>query len=387
MRILYHHRVASCDGQAVHIEEMIGALRSLGHEVRVVAPSFGKTPGLRGQMGSENKWIKYIKVATPRAVYELLELAYSLVAYRQLRQAVEVFQPDFIYERYNLFLMAGLMLKKRMGIPMVLEVNSPLVYERSFHSGGLSLKRLAEWSEGTVWRGADVVLPVTRVLAEHVMGRGVASRRISAIPNGINATSFSSAPSPDVAKATLGLQGKLVLGFTGFVREWHGMDRVLDWMAVPRTPSKTHLLVVGDGPVREQLERQARRLGLNERITFTGVVHRDQVSSYVAAFDIALQPAVTPYASPLKLMEYLVMGKAIVAPDAPNLKEILSNGINALLFDHTRGGSFEEVLTALCVDQDLRFRLAREAKETINKLDLTWLGNARRVVSLVESLR
>lgn len=387
MRILYHHRTASRDGQVVHIEEMIDALRSLGHEVRVVAPALGQSSSVQGQMGSETGWVVHLKAAMPKAAYELLELAYSLVAYRQLRRAVKDFRPDFIYERYNLFLLAGLMLKKRLGIPLLLEVNSPLVHERSLHSGGLSLRRLAEWAEGTVWRGADMVLPVTRVLATHVEARGVPMQRILALPNGINEAHFSSAPSSEDAKTRLGLQGRLVLGFTGFVREWHGVDRILDWMATPSAPVTTHLLVVGDGPVREQLEAQARRLGLSNRITFTGVIHRDQVPAHVAAFDVALQPAVTPYASPLKLMEYLIMGKAIVAPDAPNLREVLSDGVNALLFDDVRAGSFEQALTTLCTGQDLRLRLAQGARETIARLDLTWLGNARRVVSLAESLK
>jgi hypothetical protein len=52
MKILYHHRTASKDGQAVHIEEMIDALRALGHQVRVVAPRADEDAGeAAGQMG------------------------------------------------------------------------------------------------------------------------------------------------------------------------------------------------------------------------------------------------------------------------------------------------------------------------------------------------
>lgn len=105
---------------------------------------------------------------------------------------------------------------------------------------------------------------------------------------------------PDGAKMRLGLEGAVVLGFTGFVRDWH-VHRIIDWMASPQAPQGTHLLVVGDGPVRAELEAQAQRLGLADRVTFTGVIHRDQVPSFVAAFDMALQlHVVTPYASPLK---------------------------------------------------------------------------------------
>jgi glycosyltransferase involved in cell wall biosynthesis len=236
------------------------------------------------------------------------------------------------------------------------------------------------------WRGADRVLPVTRVLAGFVKDYGVPEQRIVIIPNGINEAHFAVAPAPTIAKTERGLSGKLVLGFTGFVREWHGVDRVVRWMASPDAPANAHLLVVGDGPARAELETLARSLALEASVTFTGVIHRDQVPNWVAAFDIALQPAVVAYASPLKLMEYLVMGKAIIAPRTPNLLEVLTDGDNALMFDENVDGAFERALTRLCADEALRQQLAAGARASIGRLDLTWAGNARRVVELSRSL-
>lgn len=380
MRILYHHRTASKDGQAVHIEELIAALRAEGHEVRVVAPEVGDP----GKMGEQVGWVHRLKNSLPKAIYELLELAYSLHAYRKLKAAADAFHPDVIYERYNLYLLAGAMLAGRLDIPLLLEVNSPLVFERSRHSGGLALPGLAKWAEGKAWRAADWVLPVTRVLAGYVRDYGVPDERIAVIPNGINKAHFESAPDCDTAKAKLGLQGRLVLGFTGFVREWHGVDRVIDWMATPEAPANAHLLVVGDGPVRGALEAQAMKLGLEHSVTFTGVVHRDEVPACVAAFDVALQPAVTAYASPLKMMEYLALGKAIVAPRTPNILEILDDGDNAVMFDENVPGSLERALTGVCRDDALRSRLGNSARETIDRRQLTWIGNARKVATLAE---
>lgn len=128
MKILYHHRTASKDGQAVHIEEMIEALRSEGHVVQVVAPGAPDTtdsaPGQKsdGQMGGDMGWVHRLKAHLPKAVYELMEFAYSYVAYRKLVVAARAFKPDVIYERYNLFLLSGLMFKKRLDIPLLLGV-------------------------------------------------------------------------------------------------------------------------------------------------------------------------------------------------------------------------------------------------------------------------
>jgi glycosyltransferase involved in cell wall biosynthesis len=378
MKILYHHRTASKDGQAVHIEEMIGAMREQGHEVQIVAPDVGQ----EGEMGGNVGWVHKLKDALPKALYELLELAYSIVAYRQLKAAADAFKPDFIYERYNLFLLSGTMLKRRLGIPLLLEVNSPLVYERSQHSGGLALQWLAKWAEGKAWRSADYVLPVTAVLGGHASAYGVPAERIAVIPNGINEAHFANAPDQDTAKHQLGLSGHLVLGFTGFVRDWHGVDRVIRWMATTQAPANAFLLIVGDGPVREELETLATTLGIVHKIRFTGVVDRNKVPEHVAAFDIALQPAVTAYASPLKMMEYMVLGKAIVAPRESNLLEILTDQENALMFDGCSPCGLEDALNTLCKDAELRTRLAMGAKASIQRLDLTWRGNAKKVVAL-----
>jgi glycosyltransferase involved in cell wall biosynthesis len=64
----------------------------------------------------------------------------------------------------------------------------------------------------------------------------------------------------------------------------------------------------------------------------------------------------------------------------------LTDGENALLFDDQRAGSFEAALTRLCADDALRTRLAEGARQSIRQQNLTWLGNAKKVVGLVQSL-
>ena len=384
MKILYHHRTASSDGQSVHIDEMIAAFQDLGHEVRVVSPATASKDGSEKYMGSEVGWVRRLKLFLPRAAYEVLEFGYSLVAYWRLAVAVKEFKPDFIYERYNLFLLAGVFIKKRYGLPLLLEVNAPLVDERSKHSGGIRLEKFARWAEDYVWRQADYVLPVTHVLGNIIRERGVRASKIKVIPNGINKNAFLHAPSIDRAKVALGLEANFVLGFTGFVRDWHGVDKVLTWMASKAAPQNCFLLIVGDGPVRTDLEMQAVNLGLRDRVFFTGVIDHHLVPSHVAAFDVALQPAVTAYASPLKLMEYLALGKAVIAPSQPNLREILQDKKNSLLFDPKIPGDFEASLTLLCSDEVLREQISDGALKTIDHQGLTWRANARRVAELIE---
>lgn len=382
MRILYHHRTRSKDGQYVHIEEMIHALRTQGHEVIIVAPPSAETE----DFGSDAGAVAMLKRWLPKWFYELMELGYSLVAYRRLARAIREQKPDCIYERYNLFLPAGIWAARRYKLPLLSEVNAPILEERSRYDG-LALTRLGRWSQAYVWRNADMVLPVTQVLGDMVAAYGVDPKRIVVIPNGINGERFDSAPDVEAAKRALGLDNQLVLGFTGFVRDWHGLDKVLDLIAADPPDAQRHLLVVGDGPARAGLERQAQELGIAKRVTFTGIVGRDDVARHVAAFDIALQPAVVAYASPLKLFEYLALGKAIVGPSQPNIEEILRQDHNAVLFDPADPSGLARAVSRLCDDAALRKRVAENAQRTIDSMQLTWSANARKVVGLFGALR
>jgi glycosyltransferase involved in cell wall biosynthesis len=381
MRILYHHRIRSKDGQFVHLEEMVHALRSLGHEVEIVGPRHVESE----EFGADAGFVAVLKRRLPQALYELLELGYAVADLRELNRAIRRFRPDVIYERYNLYFPSGVWARRRHRLPLLLEVNAPLFEERS-RFDGIALRRLARWSERYTWRGADLVLPVTSVLAERIVAAGVSRERIRVIPNGINAENFARLPSREDAKRALGLEGRFVIGFVGFMREWHGLDRVLDFIAqTPFTPP-LHALFVGDGPARAGLEARARELGIDQRVTFTGVMARERIPGTLAAFDVALQPAVVDYASPLKLFEYLALGLPIIAPDSANIREVLTDGVNAALFRHDDGAAFTRCLRQVCSDGQLRESLARSARATIDSKGLTWRRNAERVAELAQAL-
>ncbi len=89
MRILFHHRIASRDGQAVHIEELIAALHRQGHETILVGPSNFLTTSF----GSSNPLVDHIKRWIPATLYEVAEIAYNVKAFLRLRAAVRAHHP------------------------------------------------------------------------------------------------------------------------------------------------------------------------------------------------------------------------------------------------------------------------------------------------------
>ena len=381
MKILYHHRIAAPDGgEAVHIEELIAALRQLGHEVIEVGHVDLSRPAPRNGRSFTSTILRVL----PKAVREPLELSYSLVAYHRLRRACLTHRPDVLYERANLFSLAGSWIKRCHELPFILEVNAPLYQERRTHDG-LAWPRLGRWSEETVWLSADRVLPVSQVLADFLRRAGVPEGRISVVPNAVNPKRFATPVDTVEAKRKLGLEGRTVLGFVGYVRAWHQLERGIDLLCAAER-ADLHFLLVGDGQGLEAVQEHARRQGVSDRVTVTGPVARDDMKALISSFDIALLPGVTAYASPLKIYEYMALGRAIVAPDAPNIREILSHGENALLFDPTASNGFGEAVERLLDDSGLRARLGRSARNTIIDYGLTWENNARRVIELVEEL-
>jgi glycosyltransferase involved in cell wall biosynthesis len=381
MKILYHHRTTASDGSAVHINGLVDALRELGATVRVVAPKIAaKEVGDAGQAS----WVSRLRAGLPRFMHELGELAFNVPEAAALRRAVGEFEPDVIYQRSNLYLLSGARVARQHGLPLIEEVNAPYFHERSRH-GGIALPQLANWAERRAWQRADEVITVTGVLADMVASQGVARDRLHVMHNGIDRSLLSSSALDPQAKVRLNLAQYTVLGFTGFVRDWNGLDTVLDQLARPEGRN-WYLLIVGDGPARPGLEQRAHGLGVASRLRFTGIVKRSEVAGYVSAFDIALQPAANPYASPLKLFEYMALGRAIVAPDQPNIREVLTHETDALLFTPDDPAALAIAIRRLAEDPELRNRMATSAPLTVRQRQLTWRSNAQRVLGIAERL-
>lgn len=380
MKILYHHRIASKDGQYVHLEELSNALIEQGHELLFVGPKIVESDAF----GSEGGIVPLLKQYIPKSLYELLEFSYSFYDFIKLFYAIKTFKPDVIYERCNLFFVSGIWAKKITKLPLLLEVNSPL-YEERAKFNGISLHKLAKWSENYVWKNADYTLPVTQVLA-NILEQNTGINNQVVIHNGINKKRFDNTQynQNEQLKQTLGIDKQFVLGFTGFVREWHKIEQVLD-IIKEHEEKNLLLLIVGDGPASETLKNYAQQLNIADSLVITGIVEREVVNQYVSLFDIALQPAVTPYASPLKMFEYLAMGKLIVAPDSDNIKEILEDKVSAVLFKKDDENSFKQAIIR-AIELDNRELLCKNAMKTIEQRKYTWTENAIIVSNLFKSL-
>ena len=377
VKILYHHRTLRGDAQGVHIAEMISAFRARGHEV--LERSLVKADAGGRGWGAVAKLLR-------GPLYEIAEGFYDRGAARWLAREIGKTMPDLVYERYALAMCAGVRAARRMGVPIFVEVNAPLAREKA-EQFGLRFPRRALRGEVQALSHADRVLAVSTPLRRILVEEGVPDDRIVVVPNGVDAERFRPDRDGASVRREIGIGNEPVIGFVGWFRSWHGLDLAVRSLASPRVPSDAVLLLVGDGPARAALESLASNLGVRSRLRITGEVSRDRIPDFVAAFDVAVQPAATEYACPMKLLEYLSAGRAVLAPDQENVRELVTPGSDAELFAPRDGESFASMAGALLADPARRARLGEAARRGIFGKGRLWESNARRVEELLAEVR
>jgi glycosyltransferase involved in cell wall biosynthesis len=385
MRILYHHRTQAGDAQGIHIREIISSLRRNGHEVHEVALVPTDAPAIV-QADARPSLLSRLKQQLPDMARELAELGYNPLGVAKLLGAARRFKPDFIYERYALFNSSGALASRWLRIPLILEVNSPLAQEQA-DLGQQRLGGLARWSERWICNHASAVITVSTPLRDLLVKSGVDRKRITVMSNGVDTERFHGRrEAGDEVRRRFGLSGQRVVGFVGWIREWHGLEDLVRGMPQwPADLSDVHLLIIGDGPARSAIESAASACGVADRVHITGAVPHAQIVDHLAAIDVALQPAATSYASPMKIFEYLAMAKPVVAVDQENTREILEDGANALFFPPGDRVAFVSAVQEIFSDQQRLEQMSARARSAIFERGFLWDANAKKVIEIARS--
>src|SRR5438477_641674 len=410
MRILYLCNdpgidLAGKSGAAIHIRSFARALTELGHEVAIVACGLpdGKqalqeglhTTIWRAPLSAWNRALAQVLRAsnrtigrTPRRNPDAVRVLHNLTFFKAARCAARQWNPDFIYERYSLWAAAGLRLAKKFSVPLVLEVNAPFAYEQQHYRAGVTCPPLARWVERMIWRKAHLVIPVSESLHSQLRTARVKPERIHVLPNAVNTRLFHLGLDGSPVRQGLNLEGRFVIGFVGTFKRWHGVDLLLSaFRELHRADPSIHLLLVGDGPLRSQFEKEVQNAGLIQAVTFAGALGHEDVPQYVAAMDVAVAPYPALdnfYFSPLKLFEYMAAGRPVIASRVGQVAEVIADGVTGLLFAPgdlaylvaaSRGSE-----TAPRYVQDL----AKNASAACS--GRTWTHNAAKVIDRVEAM-
>ena len=425
-------------GASVHVREMVAAFAEAGHSVWVISPaledcdrvngkskegefalspplhSFEFLPAHRPALpASVQQRVSFFPVVPPREHHfklthelesldkflgvktrirqELRNLLYNLTLYEKARDYLLFCNIDFIYERYTLFSYAGIRLARDLGVPHLLEVNAPLVFEQQ-KMRGLEMRALAQALEHRLWGETDGVVVVSQRLHELVASCGVPKSRIHLQPNAVAPQRFALLHEKGAAlvRATHRLQDKCVIGFVGSLKPWHGVETLLEAFEQMLAENKqVRLVIVGDGPEREALKKNVQARGLDDAVIFTGNVYYEDIPYHIAAMDITVAPYVPNdnfYYSPIKIFEYMVMGKPVVAARIGQVQELVSEGETGLLFEPGNTVELKAALQKLIRDEQLRHKLGEKAGAWVRQTR-TWEHNAKQVIKIASTLR
>ncbi len=261
---------------------------------------------------------------------------------RRLDQVIEQERPDLLHAHSpSLNGLAALRAGRRHRLPVVYECRAfwedAAVDHGTSREGGLRY-RLTRALETRVFKQADGVTTICEGLRGDILARGVPGDKVVVIPNAVDLERFDDQTPPDPElRRRLGLEGATVLGFLGSFYAYEGLELLVEALpAILAQEPRARLLLVGGGPRREALEAAVERLGLEDKVIFTGRVPHEEVAGYYRLVDILVYPRrsmrLTDLVTPLKPLEAMAQGKLVLASDVGGHRELIRDGWNGVLF-------------------------------------------------------
>ncbi|MTW14073.1 glycosyltransferase, exosortase A system-associated [Pseudoduganella eburnea] len=346
MRILHvlDHSIPLHSGYTFRTRSILREQRALGWQTfHITGPKQGKVDALRETVDG----LEFFRTPPATGLMSRLPVLNQVavidaLAARLLEVAKEV-KPDVLHAHSPaLNAVAALRVGRKLGIPVVYEIRA--FWEDAAVDHGTSKEwglryRMTRALETWALQRVDFATTICEGLRAEIAGtRGIPASKIEVIPNAVDIADFSvgGQADPQLA-ASLGLDGKTVLGFIGSFYAYEGLDLLLD--AVPAMLAKRpelRVLLVGGGPQEQALRAQAERLGIAGQVVFTGRVPHSEVQRYYDLVDVLCYPRhkmrLTDLVTPLKPLEAMAQGRLMAASDVGGHKELIEDGRTGVLF-------------------------------------------------------
>jgi PEP-CTERM/exosortase A-associated glycosyltransferase len=305
----------------------------------------------------------------------------------RLEAVAEQVRPNIIHAHSPVLnALPALRVGKRLGIPVVYEVRAfweDAAVDHGTTTEGSLRYRLTRLLETRALRRASHVFTICEGLRKDIVARGIAPDKVTVIPNAVDIESFELGGRADAAlQSQLGLQGCAVVGFIGSFYAYEGLDLLLD--ALPlllRQRPEVRLLLVGGGPQDAALKAQAQRLGIADKIVFTGRVAHDQVARYYNLIDVLAYPRhsmrLTELVTPLKPLEAMAQGRLLVASDVGGHRELIEHAKTGWLFTAGNSQALAQAVLDL-MDRRSEWPQMREAGRRFVEGERHWRGSVGR---------
>ncbi len=382
----YHYDVdGSARGAAAQLRSMAHALERLGHRVDLVF----RTARHRSSADSGKSAFNPARFPTarrfghvPRLI--LRNLSFTLTECRFIREK----RPDILLAVHQYCNVSPVLAARRMSIPCVLFLEAPTEYEYSlFYRDYYSYPLVGRALEGLCLRLTDEAVCVSEILKGALMRHGVPASKLHVVPNGVDERRFFPSPPEPSLLERFHLAGKRVVGFVGTFQFFSPPSQFLD--AVERVRGRfpdAVFLFVGSGPTADVVKQEGAKRGMGDRLLFSGPVTHGDVPRYLSVMNVTICPYRGDYlfyGSALKPLEYMACGKAVVAPALGQIKELIHDGCNGLLYTWDNPEEMASKVISLLEDPGLRQALGASARRTIEG-GWTWDIQAARMARVLE---
>ncbi len=384
------------DATAPFVESIVRDVADLGHDTHVLVPQHRgwSRPASEGRVhfhtyrySPRRSWTPWgfseslgdgVRIRTPLYALAPVVLASATAAGRRL-----LAQGDFDVVHVHWVVPNGPIggLVARGKLPLVVSVHGSdvAVSERSSAIG-----RATRWTFG---RAAAVTAP-SRDLLERAGRLGATGLEL--VPYGADVDALSATSETATAiRARLGAgAGDVVVLGLGRLIPVKGFEVLVDAYAdaVHELPG-LRLVIVGDGDLRESLQRRAEQLGVSRSVVLAGAARRDEIPGYLAAADVVAIPSIRHLGYvdglPNVALEAMAAGKPIVASSVGGLPDLVQPGENGLLVEEKNTGELARAIVTLARDQELRARLGAAGQAEIRE-HRSWTAVAQRFVEIYE---
>ncbi len=344
-------------GSSIHVQEILNSFSKKCTSIKLFTNKIG---------GENPKGLDKIKVIELSSKSNRSSSNESLNSINQsLKEALIREGPfDFVYERYSLWSYSGMEYANSIGVPGVLEVNSPLIEEQSLYRG-LVDKKQAVYVAERVFNAAKIIIAVSKGVESYLHAFSCARKKVHVVPNGVNPNRFLK-----IKKHSQGNSGNtFVVGFVGTLKPWHGLSVLVEaFMHLYQQVPESRLLIVGDGPEKNNTILALKEKNLLHAVEFTGAVSPSDIPSLLERMDVAVAPypeIENFYFSPLKVFEYMIAGLPVVASRIGQLKELIQDGVNGFLVPPGDPHALSTVLYRLKQNPDLINKVGKEARSCI----------------------
>ena len=401
MKILYiSHRLNVLDGSSVHSREFVKNATRLNCVIQSYPNIVPTEKLLKSKHMRKKKNIKYclelsyyvIFVYMIRKLFgyvpDIINMCRGLIdsvyEYFRLSRLLRTNRPSIIVYRYKLFNFAPYWIARKFNIPILTEVNSLVSHEGILISQRTHASCATFWAERKFIKSSDYLFCVTNEVKKQVDAYklGIGSCIIS---NGVDTTKFD--PQKFEKKKIiekLGLYNKIVLGYVGTYKSWHGTETTIELMKhLVKEDRRYHLLMIGNGNASVSIRQLIIKYGLTEYVTQIDQIPHEDVPLYMSAFDFAVMtyPDIKSFhGAPLKFYEYMSMGIPVVVSSIGEFSRIITDQYNGIL---VYPPSAENFALAIKKARGKEREIGLHGRRLMEK-EFTWLENAKQVLTLCE---